>query len=293
MFEDTRKFIGSIGLPQGDLYELPSSKKRFKGGEHFGIEVGTVNTIETVNGLLNESIKLGLKINKITETYGIFRHTTNEIKQYVKVCHDYGCDLFMSTGPRSTYDTSATIRTSEGIRAGYRLRGMEQVLRAIEDIKRGIDCGVKAFVLYDEGLLWILGQMRERNELPSTIQFKISAHVGASNPATFKLLESLGANTINPIRDLELPMIAALRQAVDVPIDCHTDNPKSSGGFIRVYEAPEMVRITSPVYLKSGNSVLETHGSFNTESQGILMARQVSVVLEMVTKYFPEAIQLK
>ena len=292
MFQDTRRFLQTLGLPQGDDYSLPSSTKRFSGGEHFGIEVGTVNSIGAVCGLLKESTRLGIRINKITETYGLFRHDAEEIKRYVGTCQEYGCDLYMSTGPRSIYDTSSTIRTSEGIRAGYRLRGTEQVLRAIDDIRRGLDYGVTGFVVYDEGLLWILGEMRKAAVIPSYIKFKISAHVGASNPATFKLLEGLGANSINPVRDLELPMISSLRQAIDVPIDCHTDNPKSSGGFIRVYEAPEMVRVASPVYLKTGNSVLDTHSSYNTEEHGILMARQVSITLEMIRRYFPEAIQL-
>ncbi|MEQ9354889.1 MAG: hypothetical protein RLP97_06100 [Coleofasciculus chthonoplastes F2-STO-03] len=46
------------------------------------------------------------------------------------------------------------------------LRGQEQLIRAIEDIKRGIELGVKNFVIYDEGLLWILGKMRVAHELP-------------------------------------------------------------------------------------------------------------------------------
>ena len=86
-------------------------------------------------------------------------------------------------------------------------------------------------------------------------------------------------------------MLSSLRQTIDIPLDCHTDNPVGSGGFIRVYEAPEIIRVASPVYLKTGNSVLSEHGSPTTAKEGFRMARQASIVLEMVKKYYPAAIQ--
>jgi hypothetical protein len=177
------------------------------------------------------------------------------------------------------------------VRIGYRLRGMEQVLRGIEDIKRGYDIGCRGFLVYDEGMLWVANEMRKEGALPAEIIFKASAHMGHCNPASVKVLEQLGANSINPVRDLQLPMIAALRAAVSVPLDIHTDNPPGSGGFIRVYEAPEIVRIAAPVHLKTGNSVVAGHGQLTSASDGRCMAQQAAIVVEMVHKYLPEAVQ--
>jgi hypothetical protein len=188
----------------------------------------------------------------------MFRHTKEEIKTMIQLCASYGCELVMSTGPRAAYDTSATASTPQGKTIGYRLRGQEQLIRAIEDILRGIELGVKSFVIYDEGLLWTLSEMKKKALLPPDTRFKISAHCGHANPAAFKVLEMLGADSVNPVRDLQLPMIAALRATVSIPIDCHTDNPAASGGFIRVYEAPEIVRVAAPVYLKTGNWLTAT-----------------------------------
>ncbi len=289
--EKIRKFLQDMDLPSGDPYDLPTSEARFPDGAHFRIEVPTVNNLETAKTLLSESEKLGTRINRITETYGIFRHTQKEIRSFVELCHGYGCELVMSPGPRAVYDTSASAQTKEGKRIGYRLRGQEQLIRAIEDIYRGIELGVTRFLIYDEGMLWVLGKMRKTNKIPSHIRFKVSAHCGHGNPAAFKLLESIGANSINPVRDLQLPMIASLRQSINVPIDCHTDCPPSSGGFIRTYESPEIVRIASPVYLKTGNSVLPHHGKMTSAVDGRAMARQSSIILEMVERYFPEAMQ--
>ena len=46
--------------------------------------------------------------------------------------------------------------------------------------------------------------------------------------------------------------LAAIRQAVALPLDIYVEAPDDFGGFVRYYEAPEMVRVAVPVYLKLG-----------------------------------------
>ena len=213
IFQETRDYLKKVGLPEGDLWDLPTSTKRFPDGCHYRIEVPTINTADAVASLLDTATKNNITINRVTETYGMFRHTAAEIKQYCKLCADYGAELLLSVGPRATYDTGATVLSDQGVRISYRLRGMEQVVRAIEDIKRGYDYGCRGFLIYDEGMLWLINQMRKEGGLPSDITFKASAHLGHCNPCSVKLLESLGADSINPVRDLQLPMLAALRAA--------------------------------------------------------------------------------
>ncbi len=288
MFEETRKYVQKLGLPPGDLFDMPTSNARFPDGAAYRIECPTVNSAEAVAALLDTSTKMGITINRVTETYGMFRHTRQELKEYCRLCNQYGAELLMSVGPRAPYDTGATVLSPQGVRISYRLRGMEQLLRGIEDIKRGYDLGVRGFLIYDEGMLWVVNEMRKDGALPKDIHFKCSAHLGHCNPASFKVLESLGADTINPVRDLQIPMIAALRAAVKVPIDVHTDNPPGSGGFIRVYEAPEIVRVAAPVHCKTGNSVVGGHGEMTSATDGKRMAEQAAIVVEMVSKYYPD-----
>ncbi len=293
MFDETRDFLVKLGLPAGDAYDLPTSDKRFPDGAHFRIEVPTINTAVACRALLEEAERIGITINRIDETFGAFRHTLEELEEYVAICKHYGVALNLSVGPRAAYDTSATRLSDQGRVIAYRLRGQEQIVRAIEDVKRIAEVGVRGVLVYDEGLLWVLDEMRKAGELPKNMKFKNSAHNGQGNPASFKLLERSGADSINPVRDLSLPMLAALRQAVDVPLDLHTDNPPASGGFIRVYEAPEIVRIAAPVYLKTGNSRIPGHGQLVTAENGIAMAQQSGIVVEMVKRYYPEAVQSK
>jgi hypothetical protein len=239
--------------------------------------------------------KHGVTINRVDDTFGIMRHTDESILEYASIAKQYGCEVNLSIGPRATYDTSTqrAVGSEEAGRIGYRLRGMEQVVRAVEDAKRAIDLGIRGILVYDEGFLWLINEMRKDGEIPKDVRFKLSAHCGHGNPLAFKVLEQLGADTINPARDLALPMIASLRQAVKVPLDIHIDNPKSTGGMIRTYEAPEIARIAAPVHLKTGNSALTSHGIPTTQNEGVNMGTQAVLATRMVRKYFPEGIQSK
>jgi hypothetical protein len=141
-----------------------------------------------------------------------------------------------------------------------------------------------------KGLLWLLNEMRKLGELPSGVRFKVSAHCGHGNPVSVFLLQQLGANSVNPVRDLQLPMLAALREAIDIPIDLHTENPASSGGFIRHYEVPEMIRVCAPLYLKTGGSVAKTHAWDTTAAQAKQRAKQVALVRRVIDAYYDDAL---
>jgi len=288
--KETRVFLEKNGLPQGDAFDLPTSNKRFPDDAQYRFEVPGIQGPTAMKSLLDEVTDKKLIIHRVTQTKGIMLLTDNEIIEMVSLATQSKVDLVLSIGPRATYDTSASVLTAEGQRMGLRLRGQEQIVRAIEDVKRATALGCKSFLLYDEGLLWILNEMRKQNEIPSTLKFKVSAHTGHGNPCSAKLIESIGADSINPVRDLSLPMLSAIRQAINIPIDLHTENPASSGGFIRHYEVPEIIRVSSPVYLKTGGSVAKTHGWDTTVAEAKQRAKQVSLVKRVIDQYYPEAI---
>lgn len=240
--------------------------------------------------LLEELEKNDMYIHRVTQTIGIMRITDEEITSMVALAEKYAVDLILAIGPRAVYDTSASVHTSEGQRMGYRLRGQDQIVRAIEDIKRAARLGCSSFMVYDEGCLWVLNEARKAGEIPSDCRFKISAHTGHGNPCSAKLMESLGAGSFNPVRDIQLQMLAAIRQALEIPIDIHTENPASSGGFIRHYEVPEMIRIAAPIYLKTGGSVAQTHSWESTDADARKRAKQIALVKRVIDEYYPEAV---
>lgn len=285
---NTKDFLKQIGIDEVDSsYE---SDKRFEDGGQFRFEVPGIQSPKTMKALLDEAGRQNLVIHRVTQTKGIMLLTDEEIAEMVDLAKDYGCELFLSVGPRATYDTSATVHTKEGSRIGYRLRGYDNLVYGIEDVKRAVNLGVRGILLYDEGLLFVLNQMRQNSQLPKNLHFKMSAHAGHGNPASAKLLESIGLDSINPVRDLQIPMLASIRDAVDIAIDLHTENPKSTGGFIRHYEVPEFIRVACPVYLKTGGSVAANHNWDTTEKEAVARIKQVKLVERMIKQYLPEAV---
>ena len=288
--KETRDFLKYIGLPVGDLYTLPTSEKRFPDGGQYRFEVPGIQGPGSMKALLEQLDEYGIQIHRVTQTKGIMFLTDDEILKMVEYAQRWNIELVLACGPRATNDTSASVKTEEGQRMGYRLRGQEQVVRGIEEIRRGVRLGVRGFLVYDEGLLFVLNEARKKGFIPSDCHFKISAHSGHGNPCSAKVLEMLGANSINPVRDIQLQMLSSMRAAVDIPIDIHTENPKSSGGFIRHYEVPEFIRVASPVYLKTGGSVAANHSYDTTEKEAKQRAKQILLVKRVIDSYYPEAI---
>lgn len=288
--KETREFLESIGMPGGDLYDLPTSGKRFPDGGQYRFEVPGIQGPGPMKALLEALDEYGIQIHRVTQTKGIMFLTDDDIKKMVEYAHKWNVQLILACGPRATNDTSASVKTEEGQRMGYRLRGQEQIVRGIEEIRRGVHLGVRGFLVYDEGLLWTLGEARKKGFIPTDCHFKVSAHSGHGNPCSAHLLEMLGANSVNPVRDIQLQMLAAMRAAIDIPIDLHTENPASSGGFIRHYEVPDFIRVAAPVYLKTGGSVATTHSYDTTEKEARQRAKQVALVRRVIDAYYPEAI---
>ncbi len=288
--KETRDFLKQIGLPEGDLYSLPTSSKRFLDGGQYRFEVPGIQGPAAMRSLLEQLDNYEIPIHRVTQTKGIMFLLDEEIETMLSYADKWNVELLLATGPRATTDTSASVNTPEGVRMGYRLRGQEQIIRAVEDIRRGARLGCRSFMVYDEGHLWLLNKMRSEGFIPKDCKFKISAHTGHGNPCSAKLMEENGANSFNPVRDIQLQMLSAIRAAIDIPIDIHTENPKSTGGFIRHYEVPEIIRVAAPVYLKTGGSVAATHSWDTTDADAKKRAKQVALVKRVIDTYYPDAI---
>ena len=257
--QETRTWLETLGQPGGDLYTLPDSEKRFDDGCQYRFEVPGIQSPGVMKTLLEEFDRLEFYIHRVTQTKGIWLLSDKDIENMVELGQKHQVELILAVGPRATTDTSASVKSAEGVRMGYRLRGQDQIVRAIEDVKRAARLGCRTFLVYDEGCLWVLDQARKTGLIPADSKFKMSAHAGHGNPCSAKVMQDLGADSFNIVRDYQLQHLAAVRAAINIPIDCHTENPESSGGFIRHYEVPEMIRVAAPIYLKTGGSVAKTH----------------------------------
>lgn len=286
---ETRDYLESINFPRSDSFELVDSKKRFSSRGQYGIEVASAQTPRVIKSMLASIKKYSFKPNRFTETRGIFRLSDDDIKEMVNICSGENMGLILSVGPRAFYDTSASARSEQGARISYRLRGMENIVHAVEDVKRALSFGVRGILVYDEGLLFLLNKMKTDGLIPSNVALKISVHCGHGNPFSLSLLEQLGATSVNVVGDLELPMIASCRETINIPIDIHTDTPKSSGGFIRTYDVPDLIRIGSPIFLKSGAISSPAHAHLPSDIDIDNRIYQAYLVSQMLQRYYPEA----
>ena len=280
-----------LRIPGRDNYDLLMSEKRFPDSAQYRFELSDIQSPDAMKAGLEEADKRGLVIHRVTETMGIMHLTDSEIKEMVALAKESQIELILSIGPRAPYDISAGYRTITGARVAHRLRGADQLARGIEDMKRAISFGCRGIMVYDEGMLWVANEMRKAGEIPSDIHFKVSSHVGYGNPAAMRLLEMLGANSINPIRDLALPMIASLRQGCNVPLSLLTSTPEAIGAFIRDYEAAEWIRVAAPVYLEVGGYEISTHAYRTTGSEARALVKRIELVQRLVNQYYPEGVR--
>jgi hypothetical protein len=294
--EKVWKTIEKHGIPGRDLYDLPTSKKRFPDRCHYRIEISGVERPSTLEALIDEMEKRDVPVHRlISMVMGATLLSDDEMEQFARMAKDAKLEVIVTPGPRTLWDLGGQIRTPEGAVSGIRFRGSDNLAYVVADIKRAIEFGFRGFLVVDEGLLWLLNEMRKAGDIPKDVVFKVSIFAGHANPAGAKVLETLGADTFNPVADLPLPMLAALRKAVDIPIDVHVYLFDSFGGFNRIWETPEITRVTAPCYFKiePGTSVGSLYKPWVSPDLLAFMAREkvktAEMIISLIEKNYPEA----
>jgi hypothetical protein len=295
--EATRRFLESLGLPSGDLHALPDSTKRFPDGAQYRVEIPSTEGSGALEAILEEANSYHLTVHRVSQGSGVLLMTDDEILAMARVARSHQVEVSLFARPNAAWDTGAMATASGGKTIGPRLRGQDQLVYCLEDVKRAASLGIRSVLLADEGALWVAGEMRQAGILPKEMQFKISVMMASANPASIRLMERLGANTFNIPTDLTLAQIAAIRQAVDIPLDVYVEVPDDLGGFVRLYEIAELVRIAAPIYLKFGlrNAPNIYPVGKHIEQVSIALSRErvrrARIGLDLLERYYPEAIQ--
>jgi hypothetical protein len=250
--DSTRSFLESIGLPPGDLGTLPDSPKRFPDGAAFRFEIPSTEGPRCLEAVLDEAARREVPVHRVSQGSGSFLLTDDELDEMVRLAADAGVEVSLFAQPTAAWVPSASARTEGGAGLGSTSYGQEGVVFALDDIRRSAEHGVRSVLITDVGLLSAFQAMRDAGVLPRDMQAKISVAFPTANPGTARVLAGLGANTINIAVDLSLAQIAAIRAAVDVPLDFYIESPDALGGFVRLYELPDLIRVAAPVYLKFG-----------------------------------------
>ena len=281
--DEIRNYLRTkIGVPGTDLYTLPESKARFADGAHYRTELlpTTVEEYEEVLGLCDKYNFLG---NKVTDTRGAMFDTDADIIRKCEMCRERGMELVMSPGSGENYSDVSHQMALHAIVEG-KSRGIDMLVRNIADMMRCIELGCRGFLVYDEGMILAVTQMRREGIIPPETTFKVSANISVSNPLALKFwvekADLQPNDSLNPIRDMTLPMLAAMRAVTDQPLDVHA---YWSTSLARTMDTPEILRVVAPVYFK-----VSMFGPGVTAKDKFM---QTMRVVETIERYYPEAKQ--
>ncbi|MBC7258675.1 MAG: hypothetical protein H5T65_05465 [Chloroflexi bacterium] len=245
------KMMERAGIPGRDAYDLPSSPKRFPDGAHYRMEISGVERPNVLEALVDEMNRRKIPIHRvISVVMGATLLDRAELRDFAQIAAANQLEVILTPGPRAAWDVGRQLVTPEGGLSGLRYRGSDQLRYVITDILTCIELGFRGFLVIDEGLLWLLNELRKAGEIPSDVTFKVSIYAGHASAAGGKVLQMLGAGTFNPVGDLSLPQLASIRQAVDIPMDLHIYLAESFGGYNRFYDGAEMARVCAPCYFK-------------------------------------------
>lgn len=293
--QEIRDFLSKKNLPAGDLYDLPTSTKRFPDGAQYRLEIPSVEGPRALAAVIDEAKQRDIHIHRVSQGSGIMMLTDDDLREMAQLGAEAQMEVSLFVGPRAGWDVSAQVMSSAGRNLGARLRGMDQVVYATADIQRAVEFGIRSVLVADEGQLWLVNQMKQEGLLPADLVVKISVQMAAANPISIRMMEQLGAGTYNTPTDLSLPQLAAIRAAADLPLDIYVEVPDNFGGFVRHYEVPEIIRLVSPVYVKLGvrNSPDIYPSGLHIEDLAVKLARErvrrASLVQALIDRYAPDA----
>ena len=242
-------FLVSLDLPGTDPLVIPTSTKRFPDGAQYRVEIPSVEGAACAEAVLAEAQLLDVRIHRMSQGSGVFLHTDAELDEMARLASGAKVEMSLFARPNGGWGLSATSRVHAGFAASA--YGQEQVIANLEDCVRAAKHGFRSVLIADIGVLYAFGRARG-DLLPADMQAKTSVMLPAANPAAARVFADLGASTINVPTDLTLAQIAAIRAAVDVPLDVYVEAPDNVGGILRYHEIPELIRVASPVYIKFG-----------------------------------------
>jgi Peptidase family U32 len=229
---------------------LPDSAARFPDGGHYRVEIPSVEGPEALRAVLAEARLRGVPVHRISQGSGITLLTDGEIEEMVAIGREHGTEVCLFTGPRAGWDIGVQATTGSGRVVSGSLRGGRQLRHAVDDVTHACALGVRSVLVSDLGHLAVLAALRRAGDLPADLVLKVSISLPVANPATARVLEDLGADTLNLPVDLDVADIAEIRAATSLPLDVYIEGADDFGAPVRYHDLPEIVRVAAPVHVK-------------------------------------------
>jgi len=271
------------------------SDQRFTDGLRYRIEIPSVEGPRVLEAVLDEADRRSVPVRRVSQGSGVMMLTDAEIRELARLGADAGVEVSLFLGPRGAWDTGGQSFVTSA--AGGVARGQMGVDASLAEVRRGVELGIRSFLVADLGVLGRLGELRSEGLLPRSLVLKTSVLLPCANPASARALESLGATTINVATDLSPAELGELRGACSTPLDVYVEVPDDQGGFVRFYDMPEIVRLAAPVYVKLGlrNAPNIYPSGLHLEDLAVKLGRErvrrAELVLRLLEERAPELVE--
>lgn len=226
------------------------SIRRFDDGAAYRVEVPSCEGPAVLAAVIEEAEQRDVTVHRVSQGSGVMMLTDSEITEMVKLGTERQIEVCLFLGPRGSWDIGGQAKVAPAV--GGVARGNEMVAASLADAFRAVDLGVRSLLVGDLGVLKLLGDLKNDDQLPADLVLKTSVLMPLTNGPTAALYEAAGATSLNVSTDLPLAALGEIRAATTVPIDMYVEVPDDQGGHVRFYDVPEVVRVAAPVYLKMG-----------------------------------------
>ena len=264
------------------------SDQRFTDGLRYRIEIPSVEGPVVMRAVLAEADARGVPVRRVSQGSGVMMLTDAELDEMAALGSEHGVEVSLFLGPRGAWDTGGQSFVTSAV--GVTARGDAGVEQSVAEVRRGLSHGIRSYLVGDLGALATLGRMRADGDLPPDLVLKTSVLLPCANGATARVLQDLGATTINVATDLSVETLAEIRGACTAPLDVYVEVPDDQGGFVRLYEVPELIRVASPMYVKLGlrNAPNVYPSGFHLEELGVKLGRERVRRAELVLRLLAE-----
>ena len=207
------------------------SERRFPDGADYRIEIPSVEGPAVLRAVVAQASAEGVTVNRVSQGSGAMLLSADELAEMARIGADSGIEVSLFIGPREEWDVGALAQSGEGASRAGLIRGVRQLRYAIDDVLRGVDHGIRGFLVADAGLLELLADMQADGQIPASVVWKVSALLAPANPLTVTQLERLGASTVNVPADVTLGQLAEMRSATTLPLDLYVEAPARWAGW--------------------------------------------------------------
>ena len=163
------KFLAKLKLPVEDNHALKPSGRHFRDGGDFRVEIPSVEGPRVFRVVLDAAKELKVPIHRVSQGSGVMLLTRAEISEMVRIGQGERIEVCLFVGPRAGFETGAQIASAAGKVIGAQHRGADQLVYAMEDVRRACDLGIRSILPADLGLIWVLNEMKKKARTNPTI----------------------------------------------------------------------------------------------------------------------------